>query len=138
MCDSLVLSNVWWPLRLKNPAARSAVKEALVLWLNSSLGLTLVIAAREETRGAWVKFKKPALRSMSILNVLSLSTAQLDVLTATYKDVCQEPLMPLPQISADPVRMRIDEAVARALQLPDLGFLRKLLANEPIISLKAL
>jgi len=47
-------------------------------------------------------------------------------------------LLPLPQMGRDPVRAKIDAAVAQALGLPDLTPLREQLAREPVISLQPL
>jgi hypothetical protein len=47
-------------------------------------------------------------------------------------------LLPLPQMAADPVRAKIDAAVAQALGLPDLTPLREQLAREPVICLMPL
>jgi hypothetical protein len=52
-----VLSNVWWPLKLRDGLDDRHAK-VLTLWLNSTLGLFLLLANRVETRGAWVQFKK--------------------------------------------------------------------------------
>jgi hypothetical protein len=43
-----------------------------VLWLNSTLGVLLLIANRVETMGAWTKFKKPTLSAMPVLDVRQL------------------------------------------------------------------
>ena len=46
--------------------------------------------------------------------------------------------LPFLHMAADPTRKRIDAAIADALELPDFGVLRELLAREPVVCLKAL
>lgn len=134
--DTAVLSNVWWPLALQEPSEED--EKALALWLNSTLGLIILWAYREETRGAWVDFKKPVLSAMPVLDVRSLNAAQRQELADAYDRLCQQPLLPFPQMAKDPLRMAIDSAIAQVLGLPDYSVLRELLAREPIACLRPL
>jgi hypothetical protein len=129
-----VLSNVWWPLNVQN----EQYEKALTLWLNSTLGLLILLASREETQGAWVDFKKPVLGNMPVLAIESLTVKQLKQLTDAYNDISAQPLMPFPKMAQDPVRKMIDDAISKALGLPDLTVLRDLLAQEPVVCLKGL
>lgn len=130
------LSNVWWSFSLHAPNERR--EKALTLWLNSTLHILLALTARVETRGAWVKFNKPTLAALPVLDVRLLTEWQLDVLTQAYDELCQQTLEPFPKMEDDSVRIKIDKAVSEALGLPDLGGLRMLLGQEPVISLKRL
>lgn len=134
--DIPVLSNVWWPLLLHETSEDN--EKALALWLNSTLGLIIVWANREETLGAWGKFKKPVLSAMPVLDVGSLNATQRQALASAYDRLCQQPLLPFPRMAQDPVRTAIDEAVAQALGLPDYSILREVLAREPIVCLRPL
>jgi len=136
--DCPVLSNVWWPFALHSTAQSDFKAKALTLWLNSTLGTLLVLADRQETRGAWVDFKKPALSQMAVLDLNSLSPSQLSDLAAAYDRLCKETLSPFPGIAFDPVRQEIDSAITSVLGLPDLGVLRGMLSREPIICLEQL
>ena len=133
-----VLSNVWWPLSLAKIRNRDQCSKVLTVWLNSTLGLLLLLSHREETEGAWVDFKKPVLGMMPVLDVRLLSAAQRGRLVSAYDAVAGEALQPFPQMASDPVRTAIDEAIAQALDLPDLSILRELLAQEPVICLNQL
>ena len=133
-----VLSNVWWPFRLKRMQQIIQREKALVLWMNSTFGLITFLANREETRGAWVDFKKPVLGAMPVLNVRALKLKQLKGLAEAYDNVCETTLLPFPQMADDPVRAEIDASIAKALKLPDFSILRELLAQEPIICLRPL
>jgi hypothetical protein len=133
-----VLSNVWWPLALKGKRTNAKREKALTLWLNSTLGLLMILANREETEGAWVKFKKPVLGAMPVLDVQALKPKQLKDFAETYDKICEKTLLPFPEMADDPVRAEIDASIAKALKLPDFSILRELLAQEPIICLRPL
>ncbi len=133
-----VLSNVWWPFVL-NPNLQSDQNEkAMMLWLNSTFGLLQLLAHREETRGAWIGFKKPVLAALPVLDLRALSPGQLSALAAAYDRLCAVALNPLPRMQEDETRAEIDRAIAGALSLPDYSVLREMLAREPVVSLKRL
>jgi hypothetical protein len=136
--SEIVLSNMWWPVSLKEPFRNEEIEKALTLWLNSTLGLLLVLASRQETEGAWIDFKKPVLEALPVLDLGGLSAGQLGELAGAYDEVCREELRPFPEMAADTVRARIDAAVAQALNLPDFSVLRRLLAQEPVVCLRRL
>jgi hypothetical protein len=136
--NKLVLSNVWWPLTLHERFSQELYEKALVTWLNSTLNLLILLANRQETRGAWVQFKKPVLSGLPVLDLSSLSEDQLCILSQAYDEVADQPLGTFPEMDRDPVRAKIDAAVAEALGLPDFSILRELLAREPVVCLKRL
>jgi hypothetical protein len=131
-----VLSNVWWSFAFKPELAQTESNKVLTLWLNSTLALLVLLATRDETRGAWVDFKKPSLSAMPVLDLRTLSPAQITALAAAYDRVCQQTLQPLPEMASDPVRAEIDQALAQTLQLPDFSLLRTLLGREPVVCMK--
>jgi hypothetical protein len=110
----------------------------LVLWLNSTLGLLLLFGNRQETEGAWVSFKKPLWQELPVLDVEKLPKKVLKRLAQVFDMLCQQALLPLPQMASDPVRAQIDAAIADALDLPDLTPLRERLAREPVVCLQPL
>ena len=131
-----VLSNVWWPFATHQDDPE--VEKALVLWLNSTLGLLILLAHREETEGAWVDFKKPTLKEMPVLDVLALTDKQRRALGQAYDSLSGNSLLPLPDMDKDPVRRQIDSVIAKTLRLPDFSVLRELLAREPVVCLRSL
>ena len=108
--------------------------KALLLWLNSSLGILLYFYRRVITEGFFVGMKKPAWLSMSVLDVQKLTEDQLDGLATAYNDLAYKDLMPLAQLDKNDTRGRIDAALCHALGLPDLSSIRELLAREPGMS----
>lgn len=133
-----VLSNVWWSLSLRAKLKTQYNEKALALWLNSSLGLIILLAHRVETRGAWIDFKKPILESMPVVDVRVLSHDQKKTLAAAYDRLSDKSLLPLPEMYRDPVRAEIDAVIAKTLNLPDFSILRNLLAQEPVVCLRQL
>jgi len=132
-----VLSNVWWPLRLDDDLDDRHAK-ALTLWLNSTLGLILLIANRVETEGSWVKFNKPMLHRLPVLDTRKLESTQLAELENAFDRLARKSLQPLSRMADDQVRAEIDDTISRVLNLGDLTKLRHALAREPIITLKPL
>lgn len=130
-----VLSNIWWTFQFRDGLAGDAAEKALTLWLNSSLGMLQLLANKEETEGAWVDFKKPVLTDMPVLDIASLTEAQLAALAGAYDEVATQTIQALPLMADDPVRRNIDAAIARVLGLPEVAILRTLLAQEPGICL---
>lgn len=133
-----VLSNVWWSFSLNKEFNDVIYEKALALWLNSTLGLLILLVHRVETRGAWIEFKKPTLLESPVLNLKELSNEQLNILNAAYDDLANKALKPFPEMDNDPVRNEIDVAISTTLKLPDLSVLREMLAREPVISMKNL
>jgi hypothetical protein len=137
LASERLLSNVWWPVRLRDTRSDDAAK-ALVLWLNSTLGLLVLFANRAETRGAWVDFKKPTLQNLPVLNLGELSPSQLKHLGEEFNRIASRELQPLSGIATDGTRKMIDDAICTLLGLPDLTPLRRQLSLEPILSLEPL
>lgn len=134
--ETAALSNVWWPMRLLEQ--NDDCEKALAVWLNSTLGLIILLSHREETQGAWVDFKKPVLSEMPVLDVRALGVEQIKCLVDAYDTLSKQALLPFPEMAKDPVRKAMDAAVSEALDLPDLSILRNLLAQEPVVCLHPL
>ena len=127
-----VLGNTWWGF--ENSALNENQRKALLLWMNSTLGIMSYYGRRAITEGAWMQMKKPAWSSMPVLDVQALPGAKLAMLAKTYDVVAKKELAPIAQLDADKVRQRIDAAICNVLSLPDLGAIRVLLSREPGLS----
>ena len=128
------LSNVWWPLRLRE--RNENAEKSLALWLNCTLGVLTSIAHRIPTQGAWIQFKKPTIENMPVLDVLALSNAQLRMIADGYDLLAPRHLKTFSEMADDPTRADIDKLFCRVLGLPALDELRSELAREPIITLR--
>ncbi len=124
-----VLGNTWWAF--DDSKLSSGERKALLLWLNSTLGVVSYYGRRAITEGAWMQMKKPAWASMPVLDVRTLSSEASKLLANEYDAVSGQELAPISQLNSDLVRQRIDTALANALDLPDVAPIRDLLAREP-------
>ena len=125
-----VLSNVFWEVQVSDERHESA----LVLWLNSSLGILTLLATRTTTRGGWSALKKAELEEMPVLDMRGLLDQQLEQLGELFDELAEETLLPLPEMGDCAVRARLDAGLAEVLGLPDLTPLRRMLASEPAVS----
>jgi hypothetical protein len=128
-CDSPIFGNTWWSVQTKGLTLEQ--EKALLLWLNSSLGMLLYFGHRVVTRSAWMQMKQPAWQSMPVLDARKLSVTQITDLSAAYDRLSGKVLEPLADLKRDPWRIQIDSAIAKSLKLPDLTFVRDLLDREP-------
>ena len=69
--DTKVIGNTWWAFDDVNLSQKQ--RKALLLWMNSTLGLLFYYGRRVITRSAWMQMKKPAWQSMPVLNVRNLN-----------------------------------------------------------------
>ena len=138
LVDKPALSNVWWPVKVRDEKHGDQFAKALALWLNSTLGLLLLLAYRGDTEGAWVQIKKPVLESLPVLDVRKLAPSKLRKLSDAFDSIKSQPLLTISRNSEDNSRGEIDEVVSETLGLPEINALRELLAKEPIVSLKSL
>ena len=128
--DIEVLSNVWWEVGVDD----EATEKALVVWLNSSLGLLATMTQRTSTRGGWVAMKKADLKELPVLDPRRLSTSQVQNLSRLFDSLATAEFERLPSMTNCPARRALDDGISKILDLPDLSTLRDLLASEPVIS----
>ncbi|MEM3673803.1 MAG: hypothetical protein QW468_06265, partial [Candidatus Bathyarchaeia archaeon] len=135
--DEEVLSNVWWPIKLDNDAAK-----ALAVWINSTFGFLLLSSIAEVTQGPWVKFKKEHLRELLVPDFNKLGRKKRDALLDLYdknfdgKEINKLKFKPLPKEFAEPsARKIIDEEICNILGLElKLDTLYKMLSKEPMLT----
>lgn len=127
-----VLGNTWWGF--DDTGLTGEMRKALLLWLNSTLGIMSYYGRRAITEGAWMQMKKPAWSSMPVLDVRALTAKQLADLAKAYDELAKQELAPIAQLDADKIRQKIDSALGKALKLPKLDAIRELLAREPGLS----
>ena len=125
-----VLSNVWWPINLEE----ATYEKVLALWLNSSLGISTILAHRTSTEGGWVAQKKADLEGLPILDPRQLTQSQRDRLSDLFVELADAEFERLPGMADCAARTALDAGVSEILELPDLGTLRVLLASEPVVS----
>jgi len=75
------VSNVWWPLRLKDQLDQELVSKFLV-FMNSTFGFFHLLSERLETRGLYVEYKKQHLINMLLPDLHKVPPPSQDVLQA--------------------------------------------------------
>ncbi len=124
-----VLSNVWWSINVEDVS----YEKALTLWINSSLGISTILAQRTSTEGGWVAMKKADLGKLPILDPRQLTKAQVKGLSDLFDELADAEFERLPGMADCPARTALDEGMSEILGLPDLRGLRVLLASEPVV-----
>jgi len=136
MTSEPVLSNVWRGIKLFEGGDNA--EKALALWLNSTLGLLVLLALRQETEGAWVEFKKGHLEKLPVIDIISLDSHKTESLAQHYDNIAEAQIQRFKDISSDNTRIMIDEAICSTLDLPSLESIRRALTREPILTLRRL
>ena len=113
---------MWWSINVEDVS----YEKALTLWINSSLGVSTILAQRTSTEGGWVAMKKADLGKLPILDPRQLTEAQV-------KGLADAEFERLPGMADCPARTALDEGMSEILGLPDLRGLRVLLASEPVV-----
>ena len=126
------LSNIWAPTIIEKSS--HVAEPTLAAWLNSTLGLLTVLLVRVPTRGSWIQFKKPNLRNLLVLDMSEVSDKKKEGLLKAFEHVKNSEFLPYSKMANDPIRAELDDAVSRALDLPDLSPIRALIGREPIVT----
>lgn len=127
--DKNVLGNTWWAFH--HTGLSDEQRKTLILWLNSSFGILMYFGRRAITQGAWMQMKKPAWKSMRVLDVRKLGNRQLESLVKLYDSTSDRSLEPIAKLNVDLVRIEIDEGICKVLGLPSIATIRELLSREP-------
>jgi hypothetical protein len=130
--DKKVLGNTWWSF--DDSQLTEKQRKALLLWLNSTLGILMYFGRRAITRSAWMQMKKPAWASMPVLDVRSLSEGQLETLAKEFDTVSELGLKAIAHLDVDPTRQKIDSVLCKVFKLPDITHVRELFVHEPGLS----
>ncbi len=132
--DQPVVGSRWTPCRPHDQSASTA--NALAVYLNSSVGILSLLGGRDNRIPSYPQFSLDTLRSLRVPDFHQLGSAARDALAATHDSLGDDVLLPLPQMSDDPVRKQLDEAVTVALGLdPEwVSQIRQALSEEPSVT----
>lgn len=133
-----VVSSMWWSIITKNEEDA----EILALWLNSTLGLLLLLSVAEVTRGPWIEFKKgdkeenSGLWGLPVINLQKLSKKQKQEFVDLYNKITNETHKPFPEEFANPkVKKEIDNSINEILGIKiDLSDVYDMLSRDPMIT----
>lgn len=132
--DAAAVGSRWVPCR---PADSSeSMLGALAVYLNSSVGLLALLGARDNKIPSYPAFSLDTLRSIPVPDFAHYGDAVRDALFASFDELKNEVLLPLPEMDQDPVRRKLDEAVVDALNLdPEwVAEIRRALSEEPSVT----
>ena len=131
----------WYSLQLRDipRQSRRQAEAALLLWMNSSLGLLCHANHSNPSQQGRGQSPVTLLRTMPTLDVRQLSEWQLSAADKVYDDLRQSELKPFYKCAVDPARIELDNRlITEVLGLGDdaaesVQAIRELLAQEPTI-----
>ena len=126
------VGSLWVPCR----PHEHDIAEALCLYFNSSIGLLALFGGRGNRTPSYPSFSLDTLRSLPVPDFDALGASARDAMAVAFDSLKNEALQPLPRMNEDPVRMRIDDAVASALGIdPEwAASIRRGLSEEPSVT----
>ena len=133
--------NTWFTLRVHDDDPISAARRevALALWANSTLGVLIQANHANSVQEGRGIGNKGMLESLITLDVRKLEAWQLDEAQAIWRDFNDRKFQSFHQCAVDPVRIELDERVARDLlglgedAVAAVARLRTILASDPSI-----
>ena len=126
--SELVVANTFWTFVSDLSEEQ---QKAIMLWLNSSLGIGIYYLNRVITEGSFFNLKKGVGKHMPILNVTGIESDKILYLSSVYDRISCKDLKSISKLDEDSTRIEIDDALSKTLQLPNLKELRIRLAREP-------
>lgn len=129
----------WNTLTLNLPAPATAREKALVLWLNSTLGILLSITHANRPYPGRIDTPVAGLRDLSVLDVRALDAGACKKANAAWNKVAGRTLLPFSRANDDSIRHTIDELLAtQVLNLPqdaadEIAALRRRLSAEAVV-----
>lgn len=112
------------------------MEKALCVYFNSTIGALELYGNQSPIGSPHCRFGIASLRRLKVPDFAAHGWAAVLALAAAYERDCRKALLPLPAIRIDPVRSRLDEAVADALGArPErVARIRAGLAEEPFVT----
>ena len=131
------LGSSWTPCRISIAGIDvHSSEKALCVFLNSTIGILALAGNRTNREISYTRFSLEDLRNLIVPDFTAIGPESVEKLTAAYHTLSELPLMPLPQMNADPVRQALDDAVCDALGLDGerVATIRRNLAAEPSVT----
>lgn len=129
MSKEPILSNIFYAIKLKTETENKL--KALCFWLNSSWGILITLANREETRGRWIELNQSHWRLLPVLNINELHENEVNELANLFDKFKSKNLPRIPLqygVGSKPNKVRIEY---------DLAFLKAMgisASNEELLS----
>lgn len=128
------LGGAWVPVTPRQSTSPIETMKAWCVFINSSCGAILFLNCRSQDL-SYSKYSLDLLRSIPLPDP---SLADLAPLVRAFNNLCEAELLPWAQMDKDPVRHKIDDAVAEVLDLDpaEMADWRRRIVNEPTVSNK--
>ena len=112
------------------------LEKALCVYLNSSVGVLAMLGDRSNKTPTYPQFSMSDLHKIPVPNFAALGEPAALRLAAEYDAQCEQALLPLPRMDADPARAALDAAVCEALCIDAerVATIRRHLAAEPSVT----
>ena len=112
------------------------LEKALCVYLNSSVGVLAMLGDRSNKTPTYPQFSMSDLHKIPVPDFATLAEPAALRLAAEYDAQCEQALLPLPQMDADPARAALDAAVCEALRIDAerVATIRRHLAAEPSVT----
>ena len=133
------LGSAWSPCRIKSFGKDiETLEKALTVYLNSSLGILVMVSNRTSKELSYPRFSLADLRGLIVPDFRQLDEERIERLAAEYDTQATNTLKPLPQMDECHVRKALDRAVSQALDVDDetVETIRARLTAEPAITAK--
>ncbi len=135
--DHPTLGSAWVPCKPEVAGIDvDTLEKALCVYLNSSVGVLAMLGGRSNTKPTYPKFSMADLRKIPVPDFAALGEPAALRLAAEYDALCEQTLLPLPRMDADPARAALDAAVCEALGIDAelVATIRRHLAAEPSVT----
>ena len=112
------------------------LEKALCVYLNSSVGVLAMLGDRSNKTPSYPQFSMADLHKIPVPDFAALGEPAALRLAAEYDAQCEQTLLPLPRMDADPARAALDAAVCDALRIDAerVATIRRHLAAEPSVT----
>ena len=131
------VGSLWVPCNVKaGRGSNPDWEKALCVFLNSSIGIMSLLGDRTNKKPTYPNLSLDDLRKLVVPDFANLSEDVVRRLSVTYDALAEETLLPLPQMSLDPVRRDLDSVVCATLRLDIelVARIRSQLAAEPSVT----
>jgi len=134
-----ILATMFWEVSINKNYGK-----ILSMWLNSTLGFILLLSYSINNGGNWFNIKKNLLSKVPVLDINGISNKKKVKLIEFYNQIKYVPFNPIPlefELASvgEGIRKQLDKLFIECLDLDiDLKFYYKMLAKEPMITLRRL
>ena len=124
-------------ITIKLNVAKVGAEEALCLWLNSTLGMLLRLSHANRPYLGRSGLPHELARTLPVLDVTSLSNAQLGAALEIYQDIKSQRLLGFAHLADDPTRQALNHRLAKEVlgykETQYIDQLTRALASDPLM-----